>query len=202
MRLSTLLSRNLIYFWRSNVAVVLGVATAVAVLAGALLVGDSVRASLRDLFVQRLGKTDEVIASTSFFREKLADDLQADLRFGEGFSGACPLTVLSGLVIDEKSGRRASSVQVYGVDDRFWRFHGLANEVKAPTEREALLSPDLANELGSEPGHALLLRIEKPSAIPAGSLHGRKDDLGRTIRLTLRERLAASHLGEFSLRPT
>ena len=53
MRLSTLLSRNLIYFWRSNLAVVLGVATAVAVLAGALLVGDSVRGSLRDLFLQR-----------------------------------------------------------------------------------------------------------------------------------------------------
>ena len=34
---------------------------AVAVLAGALLVGDSVRASLRDLFQQRLGNTDQVI---------------------------------------------------------------------------------------------------------------------------------------------
>src|SRR6266446_10320279 len=128
MRISTLLSRNLIYFWRSNVAVVLGVATAVAVLAGALLVGDSVRGSLRDLFVQRLGKTDQVIASTSLLREKLADELQADSRFGEGFSGACPLMVLSGLVIDENSGRRASRVQIYGVDDRFWGFHGLASE--------------------------------------------------------------------------
>jgi putative ABC transport system permease protein len=202
MRLSTLLSRNLIYFWRSNAVVVLGVATAVAVLAGALLVGDSVRGSLRDLFVQRLGKTDDVIAATSFFREKLVDELQADPRFVEAFSGACPLIVLNGLVIDEKSGRRASSVQVYGVDDRFWKFHGLASEVKAPTERQALLSPDLARELGTEAGQTALLRIEKPSAIPAGSLQGRKDDLGRTIRLTFREALAASNLGEFSLRPS
>ena len=38
MQLITLLKRNLAYFWRSNLAVVLGVATAVAVLAGALLV--------------------------------------------------------------------------------------------------------------------------------------------------------------------
>jgi putative ABC transport system permease protein len=202
MRLSNLLSRNLTYFWRSNVAVVLGVATAVAVLAGALLVGDSVRGSLRDLFVQRLGETDEVIATTSVFREKLVDDLQADSRFGGAFNGACPMIVLNGLVIDEKSGRRASSVHIYGVDDRFWKFHGLASEVKAPTEREALLSPDLARELGTERGQTTLLRIEKPSAIPAGSLHGRKEDLGRTIRLTFREALSASHLGEFSLRPT
>jgi putative ABC transport system permease protein len=201
MRLSTLLSRNLIYFWRTNLAVVLGVATAVAVLTGALLVGDSVRGSLRDLFVQRLGKTDEVIASTRFLRENLLDEIQADPRFVEAFSGACPLIVLNGLVIDEKSGRRASSVQVYGVDDRFWRFHGLAG-VTAPAEREALLSPDLARELGTEAGQTTLLRIEKPSAIPAGSLHGRKEDLGRTIRLTFREALAASYLGEFSLRPS
>ena len=201
MRLSTLLSRNLTYFWRSNLAVVLGVATAVAVLAGALLVGDSVRGSLRDLFVQRLGKTDEVIASTIFFREKVVDDIQSDSRFSESFSGACPLMMLNGLVIDEHSGRRASGVQVYGVDDRFWEFHGRVGEVKAPNDREALLSPDLARELGSQPGNATLLRIEKPSAIPAGSLHGRKDDLGRTIRLDFREALAASKLGEFSLRP-
>jgi len=198
MRTSTLLSRNLVYFWRSNVAVVAGVATAVAVLAGALLVGDSVRGSLRDLFVQRLGRTDQVVASTTFFREKLADELQADSRFADFFSGASPMIVLKGLVTDEKSGRRATGVQVYGVDDRFFHFHQA--DVKAPGEREVLLSPDLGRELSSEPGQTTLLRIEKPSAIPAGSLHGRKEDLGRTIRLTNRSTLAASQLGEFSLR--
>ncbi|MFY9610983.1 MAG: FtsX-like permease family protein [Blastocatellia bacterium] len=199
MRTHTLLSRNLTYFWRSSLAVVLGVATAVAVLAGALLVGDSVRGSLRDLFVQRLGKTDQVIASTNFFREKLADELQGDSRFVKGFSGACPLIVLNGLVTVERSGRRASGVQVYGVDDRFFQFHQV--EVKTPNEREVLLSPGLTRELGTGPGQTVLLRIEKPSAIPAGSLHGRKEDLGRTIRLTSRESPTRSQLGEFSLRP-
>jgi putative ABC transport system permease protein len=198
MRTSTLLSRNLTYYWRSNLAVVLGVATAVAVLSGALLVGDSVRGSLRDLFVQRLGKTDEVVASTNFFRDKLGDELEADSRFSEAFNGACPLITLNGLVTDETSGHRASGVQVFGVDDRFWKFHR-REEVKAPAEREVLLSPDLVSELGTGAGQTILLRIEKPSAIPAGSLHGRKDDLGRTFRLTAREIVAASNLGEFSL---
>jgi putative ABC transport system permease protein len=201
MRTSTLLSRNLSYYWRSNLAVVLGVATAVAVLSGALLVGDSVRGSLRDLFIQRLGRTDHIVASTNFFRERLADELQADPRFAQAFSGACPIIALNGLVTDEQSRRRASGVQVYGVDDRFWKFHA-REEVKAPAERDALLSPDLARELGTGAGQSILLRIEKPSAIPAGSLHGRKDDLGRTIRLTARETLTASNLGEFSIRPS
>jgi ABC-type lipoprotein release transport system permease subunit len=201
MRTSTLLSRNIRYYWRSNLAVVLGVATAVAVLSGALLVGDSVRGSLRDLFVQRLGKTDDVIMSTNFFRENLGDELDADTRFAQGFTRACSIIVLNGLVTDEQSRRRASGVQVYGVDNRFWKFHG-REEIRAPAERDVLLSPDLARELGTGAGQSILLRIEKPSAIPAGSLHGRKDDLGRTIRLTARETLAATNLGEFSIRPS
>ena len=41
MRFTDLLTRSLRHYWRTNLAVVLGVATAVAVLAGALLVGDS-----------------------------------------------------------------------------------------------------------------------------------------------------------------
>ena len=69
MRTATLVRRNLAYFWRTNIAVVLGVATAVAVLAGALVVGDSVRASLRDLVLNRLGKTDTVISGANFFRD-------------------------------------------------------------------------------------------------------------------------------------
>jgi putative ABC transport system permease protein len=63
MSLNRLTLRGLTYYWRTNLAVVLGVATAVAVLAGALLVGDSVRGSLRALVLDRLGGTDHVVAS-------------------------------------------------------------------------------------------------------------------------------------------
>ena len=46
MTSSTLLRRSLRHYWRTNLAVIAGVAIAVAVLAGALMVGVSVRASL------------------------------------------------------------------------------------------------------------------------------------------------------------
>jgi hypothetical protein len=48
MRTSTLLARNLTWFWRTNLAVLLGVATATAVLTGALLVGGGVGVRLPD----------------------------------------------------------------------------------------------------------------------------------------------------------
>ncbi len=59
----------------------------------------------------------------------------------------------------------------------------------------------LARELGSNAGDALLLRIEKPSEIPVESLHSKKEDLGRTLRLTMREALSSDALGEFSVQP-
>src|SRR3989442_193052 len=77
MKLTTLVLRELTYYWRTNVAVVVGVATAVPLLARALLVRDSVRGSLRDLVLQRIGRTDRVLVSSGFFREALADDIRA-----------------------------------------------------------------------------------------------------------------------------
>src|SRR5690349_10808215 len=173
MRTTQLLKRSLIYYWHTNFVVVLGVAVAVSVLSGALLIGESVRGSLRDLASQRLGKTDDLITAPNFFREQLASDLGAD---------TCPLIALKGVVVHESSKRRAGDVNVYGVDDRFWKFHSVSG-VATPENRNVLVSHSLASELGSSAGDSLLLRIEKPSDIPVESLHGRKEDPGKTIRL-------------------
>src|ERR671921_1993878 len=102
-----LVLRNLTYYRRTNLAVVFGVGVAVAVLAGALLVGESVRASLRGLFLQRLGRASHVASAPNFFRERLAEDVRAAGGFGAaGFDGACPLVVSEGVVAHEASGRR------------------------------------------------------------------------------------------------
>lgn len=198
-----LVLRNLAYYRRTNLAVVLGVGVAVAVLAGAMLVGESVRASLRGLFLQRLGRASHVASAPNFFRERLGEDVRAGGGFAEaGFDSACPVVVADGVVSHEPSGRRALAVQVYGVDARFWEFQGRADAAaRAPRGDEILLSPSLAAELGAAAGDAVVLRVEQPSDIPVESLHGRKDDVGSSARLTVRETLPASELGEFSVRP-
>ena len=200
MQTAQLIKRNLTYYWRVNLAVILGVAAAVAVLAGALLVGDSVRGSLRDLFLQKLGNTDHVITSPGFFREQLAADIQSNKQFSNGgFAVAAPLIAIKGTISHEATGRLSSDVRVYGVDERFWSFHGREN--RELQNRESLISQNLLQELGGRAGDAILLRIEKPSEIPAESLHSKKEDLGRTLRLTLRAGLSSDELGEFSIQP-
>lgn len=200
MRPRDLIARGLGYYWRTHLAVVAGVATAVAVLAGALLVGDSVRASLRDLVVQRLGATDVIVVSSTFFREQLAADVRAHAQFAGTFEDVTPLVAARGLVTGQQSGRRAGDVRVYGVDDRFWRFHGVT-AVSGPADRDALVSPALAREIGTAVADAILVRVERPSDIPLESLHGRKDDVGRTIRAVIRGVVSPEAMGEFSLEP-
>ncbi len=201
MQTVQLIKRSLAYYWQTNLVVVLGVAIAVSVLAGALLIGESVRGSLRDLSSQRLGKTDDLIASSSFFREQLAADLEQPGQVAaNGIGVTCPLIALEGVVVNESSKRRAGGVKVYGVDERFWKFNGVAG-VTAPENRNAFVSQGLASELGSNPGESLVLRLEKPSDIPVESLHGRKEDPGRTIRLSVAGVLGTESLGEFSLQP-
>src|SRR5919112_1907060 len=104
-----LVIESAIHHWRTNLAVVLGVAAAVSVLAGALLVGESVRASLRDIAVGRLGRTEHVVTSTAFFRDALADEIRSTL--GAQTSTAS-LVVANGFVTHESSGRRAGGVVV------------------------------------------------------------------------------------------
>jgi len=201
MRTTQLLKQSLAHYWRTNLAVVFGVATAVAVLAGALLVGDSVRASLRELALQRLGQTDLAITSNGFFRDQLADDMQSDSQFAvAGFAETCPLIALEGTVTHEPSKRLGSRIKVYGVDERFWKFHHLPGK-QPPRNREVFLSDGLTRELKAAVGDSIVLRVEKPSAIPVESLHSRKEDLGSTLRLTVQETLSPDAVGEFSLQP-
>jgi ABC-type antimicrobial peptide transport system permease subunit len=203
--------RSATYYWRTNLAVLLGVSAAVAVLGGALLVGDSVRGSLRDIALGRLGKTEQALASAQFFRTALADDLTSS------GSASAPLIVATGFVTHEPSGRRAGGVVVYGVDERFWNFHGV------PAPDGPVISPALAAEFGlpargaeggeevpasDEPGGApaltndvVLVRLQRPSEIPIESLFGRKEEIGRTVRLTLSGVLPREQMGEFALRP-
>src|SRR3954470_16383571 len=69
----TLIRRSLRFHARAHLGVVLGAAVGSAALIGALVVGDSVRGSLEDLALQRLGKVHYALAPNDrFFRSSLS----------------------------------------------------------------------------------------------------------------------------------
>jgi putative ABC transport system permease protein len=200
MTRSDLVRAGLSYYRKTHVAVVCGVATAVAVLAGSLLVGSSVRDSLAGLVTARLGATDLVIAAENPFTVELADRLAQHSDLASVSARVAPLFALEGIVTHQGSGLRAGQVSVYGVDDRFFAFHGVS--VESPTVGQAWLSPDLAAELTAAAQDGVVLRVARPTDIPMDSLHGRKDDVGRAIRLTVKGTLGVDVMGEFSLSPS
>ena len=197
--MTRLLLRSLLHYWRTNAAVVAGVATAVAVLAGALLVGQSVRESLRDLLNERVGATDYVISADRSFREELSASFTAPAPAGMR-PASCPIIALQGVLLREGSPRQAYDINVYGVDERFWQFHGVAPPPDF-ADRAAIVGAPAAAFLGAQPGDNLLLRIGGEQDIPGESLFGRREGTSRTIRLTCGGIAGPGQLGEFALRP-
>ncbi len=186
MTTAGLLHRSLKHYWRTNLAVIAGAAIAVAVLAGSFVVGQSVRSSLRALALERIGNTHAVLAGANFFREALAEPLNAS-----------PLISLEAIASNGK--KRSGGVLVYGVDERFFRFHSVSG-VAMPEGRQALVSPPLARELRLEPGGSVLVRFSLPSDIPAEFLQGRRDQTGKALRLGVKGILPTHQMGEFALR--
>src|SRR4029453_2968460 len=104
---------SLRYYAPTNALVVLGVAVAVAVLAGALLVGASVRETLKQIALGRLGNADAIVTAPTFFRTALANDIAGNWEPGTG-NRVVPVIVAAGAVSNDESKRSAGRVAVYG----------------------------------------------------------------------------------------
>ena len=204
--------RSLIHYWRLNLAVIIGAAIATAVLTGALLVGDSVRDSLRQLTLERLGKIDDALVTNLFFRQDLAENLAAASQFKESFANAVPAIMLSGSAVHPTSKARASNINLLGVDQHFI---ALFNADSAPTWQEFFaksaepgfpaiaLNEALQKELGAKIGDYLLVFVQQQTEIPRASLLGRREtsDLVKTIRCKLTHIIPDHGAGRFGLRP-
>ncbi|SFJ18934.1 ABC transporter permease [Planctomicrobium piriforme] len=197
-----LLWRNLLFFRRTNLAVICGVIAATAVISGALIVGDSVRSSLRQISLDRLGQIDFVVQGGRFFRAALAEELQAA---DPAIRQAAPVLMMPGtLEFQTADGqqRRAGQINVYGGDDRLWSLleHG---DIAAPQPGEMVVNQRVADQLGIKIGDSVSLVVEIPSAIPRDALLGERNqtvaDLPVKITGIVPDELGLARLG---LNPT
>ena len=203
-----LILRGLLFYARPHLAVALGVAAGTAVLTGALLVGDSVRGSLRHLALGRLGQIDAVLLVDQFFRAEIAAELTSSPDFPDEFETAVPCIFLQGTIqrpprdgADRSdSGARAGQVTVIGCNEQFWAL-GSGGPQTSPGPGEIVLNRTLADELRAEVGDEVILRIGQKSDVPADSPLGRKSETIRNRRLVVSEIIPSEGLGRFGLRP-
>lgn len=208
--------RGLTYHWRINVAVALGVAAATAVLTGALLVGDSVRGSLRNMTLDRLGRVDELLVVDRFFRQELVTELASRPEFTQHFEQAVGAMLFPQATMERRDAdhlTRASNVLVVASpsspdvagDQSFWSLEGDAarRPSRCPDLDEIILNRTLADELHAQVGDSVTLRLPKAEGIPADSPLGEKTDRIRSFpRLKVIEIIPAAGLGQFSLTPS
>ena len=212
MKPSRIAFSSLTHYWRSNLAVALGVAAATAVLTGALIVGDSMRTSLRELTLDRLGKIDEMIVSQGFFREQLAEETRQLPAFESDYRIAEPAILLPGGTVEFRSGDRAAragQVNVLGVRDPFWQLNSTEISVPELSGDTVILNQALADDLGInqsdvDQGEAIVtIRIPKKNRLPSETALGRKTDLiDSLVDLTVIKIIPNAGLGRFSLFPS
>ncbi len=186
------------YSWRVSLSVALGVATATAVIAGALLVGDSMRGSLRGLTIERLGKTDSAIIPGSFFdADSVSEDAVALILFARG-------VVETDDPAREGEVRRAGSIQIVGCDDDFWDLDvsGVRPQ-QFPNDDGVVMNQSAADELGVKTGDLVTVRLPVEQAVPADSPLGRRDIQTEGLpRMKVLDVVPDKGLGRFSLSPS
>jgi len=199
-----LILASLVHHRRLHAAVALGVLAATTVLTGALLVGSSVRGSLRQLALDRLGSVNEVLVTDRFFRAELAAELAASPKFQKHFNDALP-AILTSATLEKPAGERTSragNVSVIGCGKQFWSLG--SSEAPPLAEDEIVLNEPLAQELGAAVGDRVLLRIPLPSDVPGDTPLGTRD-LAKIIgsrQLTVSAVIPAEGLGRFGLHPS
>lgn len=202
MKFATYNRRSLTHFWRTNLSVALGAAVATATLTGALVVGDSMRASLREAAIGRLAAIDHAMVAPRMFRQSLADDLANDPTVKEQIAAIAPVLLLRGSVKHADSGARSNGVNIIGSGPRFWSLKRESDQTPPElTGRNVILNDALAAELGAKVGDDVLIQTGKPSAVSTETLLGRRDDATSTLRLTVKDIIPARGLAAFDLHP-
>lgn len=196
MKLTRLARRSLRFYWRTHLGIALGVAVATAIIVGALLVGDSVRYSLRRLALARLGNVHlALVAHGRFFRAALADEIGAALAAETDDPAAArtaPVLRLRGSVANGE--QRANAVQVLGVDDRFWQLVG-----GQATTATVVLNRKLALAIGAKVGDSVVMRVERPSLLSRDAVLSTTDQATAALRLEVGAIVDDDGPGGFSL---
>ncbi|GAB5404513.1 MAG: hypothetical protein Aurels2KO_27440 [Aureliella sp.] len=167
--------RSLLYFSSSHVALAAGIAAAVAVIVGALVVGDSVRRSLRGLVLDRLGSVQSLMHSRTFFNPAILDGIELKT----ARQAVSPAILLSESTVENRTDDRffrASNVQVIAADPQLLDQASGTEDFLELGEDEVALNASLASELAVSIGDEITLRFSKTPGAPADNPLGRRDD--------------------------
>ena len=185
------------YFWQIHLTVALCTAVATGVLAGALIVGDSVRGSLRSLTTERLGAIQHTLLADHFFQPDILDR-----------QNTVPAILLNGTVVVPHTQTRASKVNIIGVTEdffTFWEGEPVLNLDKTLGQafHAIVINEALQSELNVHIGDTLLVNVPQIADIHPEFLLGERDaaEAIQSLRLIVSDVIPTQNAGRFNLRP-
>ena len=188
MNINSLVSASFRHYWRDHLGLLLGSFLASTILSGSLLVGDSVRGSLRRAAELRLGKIEVgLIGGDRWFTEELARE-----------TNSAPLIIVRGSATAADGAARANTVQVLGVDKEFWRLSPGARDMQLGKDALAI-NQDLARKLNVKAGDTLLIRLEKPGVISRDAPLSGEGNQDVTLRRKITAIIGGEDFGDFQL---
>ena len=191
MNLLKLALAGLKFHKKAHLGVFLGAVLAAAILTGALAVGDSVRYSLTQQALARIGGIEHALYNPGrFFRTQLTNEL--------GVAAPTSASILlRGAAANSEGTARAGRVQVVGVDEAFWKLGGAGTVNMA--EDGVALNERLAKFLGVDVGDEVLIRVDKPSLLSRDAPLSKIEDATVALRLPVRFVITEQLFGNFSL---
>ena len=190
------LKKSFRYFWQIHLTVALCTAVATGVLAGALIVGDSVRGSLRSLTTERLGTIQHALLADHFFQPDLLDR-----------QDKVPAVLLNGTIVAPQTQTRASKVNILGVTENFFTFWDAEtppnlNKAAGQPFNAIIINEALQSELNVQVGDTLLVNIPQIADIHPEFILGERDasEAIQSLRLIVSDTVPTENVGRFSLR--
>ncbi|MSU32490.1 MAG: ABC transporter permease [Pedosphaera sp.] len=186
-----LVRRSLSFHFRSHLGVGLGAAVASIILVGALVVGDSVRGTLRQRSLNRTGHIAALLDSRDrFFEARPGGPAGTNQSHLSSYALRLPA-----VAVRQEGAARANQVVLYGVPDSFWGLAPRSGRV-GPSGENVFLNEALAGHLSARVGDQLLLRIHKPTALSQDAVISPRDRATVAIRVTVERILSAAELGD------
>ncbi|MBV5315855.1 MAG: ABC transporter permease [Prolixibacteraceae bacterium] len=195
MSIYKLILKSVWFYRRLNLTIILGIALSTAILVGALIIGDSVKYSLQQITVQRLGKTSQVItAGERLFRTQLANELAEKT----GIETAALLRA-NGFGVIDGGDLRINQLAVWGVDATIGNFANYP-EVFQLQNNEVAINENLASLSGLKVGDEFLLRLNKLNTFPANTPFVSEKESTVSFRVSVARILNPDELGNFNLK--
>ncbi|MCA9128422.1 MAG: ABC transporter permease [Planctomycetales bacterium] len=177
--------QSLKFFARSHCSVALGIAAATAVIVGALIVGDSVRGSLRATVLDRLGSVECLLHSRTFFEPQVLEALEFE---PAGTQVSCqPAIILTGSTVERRQDDktlRATKVQMVAGNTALWDSLFSRSELQSQIalgEDEVAVNASLAAELSLVIGDEITVRMSNTPGVPADNPLGRRDAIAASL---------------------